>query len=106
VRDGQNGIGTAIDSIVSLGSVISGSHIERSVLGPWVTIESASVVDSVVFERVHIGAGAVVRRAILDKEVVVAPGAQVGVDHDADRARGLTVTETGIVVAGKGVRIE
>jgi glucose-1-phosphate adenylyltransferase len=46
-----------------------------------------------------------VRRAILDKEVVVAPGAQVGVDHDADRARGLTVTETGITVAGKGVHI-
>ncbi len=106
VRDASGATGMMIDSIVSLGSVISGSHIERSVLGPWVTIESASVVDSVVFERVHIGAGAVVRRAILDKEVVVAPGAQVGVDHDADRARGLTVTETGIVVAGKGVRIE
>lgn len=106
VRDASGATGMMIDSIVSLGSVISGSHIERSVLGPWVTIESASVVDSVVFERVTIGAGAVVRRAILDKEVVVAPGAQVGVDHDADRARGLTVTETGIVVAGKGVRIE
>lgn len=106
VRDASGATGMMIDSIVSLGSVISGSHIERSVLGPWVTIESASVVDSVVFERVHIGAGAVVRRAILDKEVVVAPGAQVGVDHDADRAHGLTVTETGIVVAGKGVRIE
>lgn len=106
VRDGAGVTGNVIDSIVSLGTVISGSHIERSVLGPWVTIESATVTDTVVFERTTIGAGAVVRRAILDKEVVVAPGAQVGVDHDADRARGLTVTETGIVVAGKGVRIE
>lgn len=106
VRDASGATGMMIDSIVSLGSVISGSHIERSVLGPWVTVESASVVDSVIFERVTIGAGAVVRRAILDKDVVVAPDAQVGVDHDADRARGLTVTETGIVVAGKGVRIE
>ncbi len=106
VRDAAGNTGNVIDSIVSLGAVISGSLIERSVLGPWVTIESAEVTDTVVFERVKIGAGAVVRRAILDKEVVVAPGAQVGVDHDADRARGLTVTETGIVVAGKGVRIE
>lgn len=106
VRDGAGVTGNVVDSIVSLGSVISGSHIERSVLGPWVTIESATVVDTVVFERTTIGAGAVVRRAILDKEVVVAPGAQVGVDHAADLARGLTVTETGIVVAGKGVRIE
>lgn len=106
VRDAAGVTGNVVDSIVSLGTVISGSHIERSVLGPWVTIESATVTDTVVFERTVIGAGAVVRRAILDKDVVVAPGAQVGVDHDADRARGLTVTETGIVVAGKGVRIE
>jgi len=106
VRDAAGVTGNVVDSIVSLGTVISGSHIERSVLGPWVTVESATVTDTVVFERTTIGAGAVVRRAILDKEVVVAPGAQIGVDHDADRARGLTVTETGIVVAGKGVRIE
>ena len=103
VRDGHDAVGTAIDSIVSLGCVISGGHIERSVLGPWVIIDSgAKVVDAVVFERVHIGENAVVRRAILDKDVVVAPGASVGVDHDADRARGFTVTESGITVVGKG----
>jgi glucose-1-phosphate adenylyltransferase len=103
VRDGRGGVGTAIDSIVSLGCVISGGHIERSVLGPWVTIDSgAKVVDAVVFERVHIGENAVIQRAILDKDVVIAPGASVGVDHDADRARGLTVTESGITVVGKG----
>ena len=48
---------------------------------------------------------AVVRKAILDKDVVVEAGASVGVDHDADRARGFTVTETGITVVGKGVRV-
>ena len=95
-----------IDSIVSLGSVISGSHVERSVLGPWVVAESANIIDAVVFERTEIGAGAVVRRAILDKDVVVVPGATVGVDHDADRARGFTVTETGITVVGKGAHVE
>ena len=94
------------DSIVSLGSVLSGARIERSVLGTWVTVESAEVTDSVIFERTTIGAGAIVRRAILDKEVVVSPGAQVGVDHAADRARGFTVTDTGITVVGKGIRIE
>ena len=106
VRDGKNAVGTAIDSIVSLGCVISGGHLERSVLGPWTLIESgAKVVDSVVFERVTIGANAVVQRAILDKDVVVDPGATVGVDHDADRNRGFTVTDSGIVVVGKGVRV-
>jgi len=106
VRDGRNNVGTAIDSIVSLGCVISGGHLERSVLGPWTVIESgAKVVDSVVFERVTIGANAVIQRAIVDKDVVVAPGATVGVDPDADRNRGFTVTDTGITVVGKGVHV-
>ncbi len=107
VRDARNSVGTTIDSIVSLGCVISGAHIERSVLGTWVNVESgARVVDSVIFERSVIGEGAVVKRAILDKEVVVAPGATVGVDHEADRAKGFTVTPTGITVVGKGVTVD
>ncbi len=106
VRDARGYLGTMIDSIVSLGSLLSGAHIERSILGPWTTVESgAMVVDSVVFERARIMPNAVVRRAILDKDVVVEPGASVGVDHDADRARGFTVTETGITVVGKGVHV-
>ena len=105
VRDASGDLGTAIDSIVSLGSLLSGAHIERSVLGPWATIESASVIDSIVFDRVRIGKGAVISRAILDKEVVVDAGATVGVDHDSDRARGFTVTNTGITIVGKGVHV-
>lgn len=106
VRDAKKKAGTAIDSIVSLGCVVSGATIERSVLGPWVQVNSgAKVVDSVVFERVSIGANAVVQRAILDKDVVVDPGARIGVDPDIDRARGFTVTDTGLTVVGKGVHV-
>jgi glucose-1-phosphate adenylyltransferase len=54
---------------------------------------------------VRIGANATVRRAILDKEVVVSDGATVGVDSDADRLRGFTVTDSGITVVGKGVHV-
>jgi glucose-1-phosphate adenylyltransferase len=104
VRDAKGNNGTTIDSIVSLGCVVSGAHIERSVIGPWTNIDSGAIVtDAVVFERVRIGPNAVVRRAILDKDVVISEGAAVGVDQDADRARGFTVTETGITVVGKGV---
>ena len=106
VRDSSGNLGTTIDSIVSLGSLLSGAHIERSVLGPWAVIEGgASVVDSIIFDRVRIGPGARIRRAILDKEVVVGAGASIGFDADADRDRGFTVTDTGITVVGKGVHV-
>ena len=55
---------------------------------------------SVLMHGVDVGQGAVVRNAILDKNVVVWPGAQIGVDQAADLARGFTVTD-GIVVLGK-----
>ena len=50
---------------------------------------------------VRIGAGAVVRNAILDKNVVVPPGAEIGVDPEADAKRGFMV-EDGLTVLGKG----
>jgi glucose-1-phosphate adenylyltransferase len=104
VRDAKGNLGTTTDSIVSLGTLVSGGHLERSVVGSWCVIDSgATIVDSVVFDRVHIGPNAVVRRAILDKDVVIAEGAAVGVNHDDDRSRGFTVTDTGITVVGKGV---
>lgn len=102
VRDARGSTGTMIDSIISLGSVISGAHIERTVLGPWTRVESgAMVADSVTFERARIQPGAHVRRAILDKNVVVTEGAAVGVDRQADLARGFVVTESGITVVQK-----
>jgi glucose-1-phosphate adenylyltransferase len=105
-RDARGALGATIDSIVSLGSVISGAHLERSVLGPWAKVESgAQVVDSVVFDRAVIGPNAFVGRAILDKDVVVEPGARIGADPVRDRARGFTVTASGITVVGKGVRV-
>jgi glucose-1-phosphate adenylyltransferase len=107
VRDANGNTGAVVDSIVSLGCLLSGAEVERSVVGPWCAIDSGSkVLDSIVFERASIGAGAIVNHAILDKDVVIEPGAQVGVDREADLARGFTVTDSGITVVGKGVRVE
>ena len=65
----------------------------------------ARVEDSVLMPDVEVGRGAVVRRAIVDKQVRIAPGAQVGVDPDADRER-FTVSDGGVVVIGKGAVVE
>ena len=107
VRDSVGRMGNAIDSIVSLGSVLSGTHLERSVVGPWTLSGGGSTItDSVLFDHVRVGAGARVHRAILDKNVVLHDGATVGVNRERDLERGFTVTESGITVVGKGAVIE
>jgi glucose-1-phosphate adenylyltransferase len=104
VHDGEGNQGRTTDSIVSLGVVVSGGVVERSVLSPWVKVSShALVTDSVLLDGVQIGRNATVRRAILDKGVVINDGAMVGIDRQRDIDRGFTVTQTGITVVGKGV---
>jgi len=101
--DGPNPrIGQALDSMVCPGSIISGGRVIRSILSPNVRVNSwAHVEDSILFEGVQIGRHAKVRRAIIDKGVCVPEGMQIGYDLEADRARGFTVSESGIVVIGK-----
>ena len=103
VFDEDDRRGHAIDSMVCSGVVISGATARRSVLSPGVHLHSyAQVEDSVLMQGVDVGRGAIVRRAILDKNVRVEPGAQIGVDAEADRARGFTVSGGGVTVVGKG----
>lgn len=106
VHDGEGNQGRTTDSIVSLGTVVSGGIVERSVLSPWVKVNSnALITDSVLLDGVVIGRNATVRRAILDKGVVIADGAGVGVDRQRDLDRGFTVTQSGITVVAKGTLV-
>jgi len=99
-------VGMALDSLLCNGCVISGGRVERSILSPDVRINSYSqVVDSILMDRVEVGRHAKIRKAIIDKDVKVPPGFQIGYDRDEDAKR-YTVTETGIVVIGKGEVIE
>ena len=97
--------GLAQDSIVGAGSIIVGGHVNRTVASHDVLVEKGAFVDgSVLMPSVRIGERAVIRNAILDKSVIVDPGAQIGVDLDRDRER-FTLSPGGIVVVGKGVRV-
>ena len=98
--------GRAEDSIVTAGCIISGGEVERTVMSPNVRVDKwAQVSDAVLMDGVQLGRNTVVRRAIIDKEVVVPDGVQIGVDHEHDRARGFEVSDNGITVVGKDVTV-
>jgi glucose-1-phosphate adenylyltransferase len=94
-------MGHALDSMVSAGVVVSGGVVRRSVLSPGVFVHSnVEVEGSVLMHNVDVGRRAVVRNAIIDKNVRIPPGARIGVDPGADRER-FHVTPGGVVVIGK-----
>ncbi|MBM7786014.1 glucose-1-phosphate adenylyltransferase [Tenggerimyces flavus] len=98
--------GQANESILSMGSIIAGGAVDHCVLSPGVRVgRGARVDETVVLNNTVIGAGAVIKRAILDKNIVVPDGAEIGVDHEHDRARGFTVSADGVTVLGKGQEV-
>jgi glucose-1-phosphate adenylyltransferase len=101
VFDVEGRRGQALDSMVSPGVIVSGGTVRRSVLSPDVHVHShAAVEDCVLLDGVAVGRGAVLRRTVVDKQVVIPPGARIGVDPERDAAR-FTVSPAGVVVIGK-----
>jgi glucose-1-phosphate adenylyltransferase len=98
-------VGHATDSLVSEGCIISGGHVNRSVLSPKVRVNSFSEVqDCILFENVTIGRRCRIRRAIIDKNVEIPPGMTIGYDLEEDRRR-FHVTSGGVVVIPKGMKV-
>jgi glucose-1-phosphate adenylyltransferase len=99
--DEEHRRGEAIDSIVSGGCILSGGVVRNSILGRGVRVHTGALVEGcVIMDNCDIGRRAMVRRAILDKNVRVSEDARIGYDLEADRARGWHVTDSGIVVIG------
>ena len=97
--------GNAHDSMVGAGSIVAGAHVRQSVISHNVEIrEGAYLEGCVIMPGAHIGRNAVLRKVILDKNVRVPDGAQIGVDLEGDRAK-YTVSPGGIVVLGKGQQV-
>jgi len=90
--------GTAVDSIVSNGCIVSGGIVKNSVLSPDVRVNSYCEVDqSILFSHVSVGRRCRIRRAIIDRDVHLPEGTTIGYDAEADRQR-YFVTESGITV--------
>ena len=97
--------GTAQDSIIGTGSIISGAHVRTSVVAADVQVQQGAYVEgSVLLPGVKIERGAVVRNAIIDKNVVIPAGFSIGVDHESDRHK-YTVSDRGIVAIGKNAEV-
>jgi glucose-1-phosphate adenylyltransferase len=99
-------LGTALDSIVAHGCIVSGGKVQNSVLSPNVRVNSFSEVhDSILMENVDIGRHCRIRKAIIDKDVKVPPGTVIGYDPEQDRKR-FYVSPGGIVVIAKGTEMD
>jgi glucose-1-phosphate adenylyltransferase len=102
ISRGAGGEPSYVDgSLLCAGSIVSGAHVERSIIAPDVRVfHDAHVTDSILFPGVQISPGARVNRCIIDKNVTVPPGARIGFDRVEDERR-FTVSDHGIVVIPK-----
>ncbi len=96
-------VGMATNSMVSEGCIVSGGGLSHCVLSPKVRINSySSVVDSILMEQVEVGRYSQIRKAIIDKNVVIPPHTKIGFDREEDIKRGFHVSEGGVTVVPKG----
>ena len=103
ISRGSGGEPAFVDgSLLCAGSIVSGGHVERSIIAPDVRVHhDAHVTDSILFPGVTVQPGARVNRCIIDKNVIVPAGVRIGFDHEADATR-FTISDRGIVVIPKG----
>jgi glucose-1-phosphate adenylyltransferase len=104
VFDNDERRGEATNSMVSAGCIISGASVKRSLIFSNCKIHSYSrIVDSLILPECEVLDGCTILNAIIDRGCVIPEGMEIGVDHDADRARGFRVTEGGRTLVTPGM---
>ena len=102
-QDGRRG--QAINSLVSEGTIISGGIVQDSVVGRSVKVDSgAAIINSILMDRVQVGADSKINMAIIDKDVKIPPGTEIGYDPEQDKKRFHVDEESNIVVIHKGFK--
>ena len=101
-------VARASGNLLSNGSIVDGVA-ERSILSPGVYIAAgATVIDSVIMNDCQIGAGAVIRKAILDKGIEIGENVHLGCDENAWSLPNQSMPDklnTGLTVVGKGAKL-
>ena len=96
--------GSAVDSLVSGGCIISGSKIVQTVMYSNVRTHSYSTIEeSVLLPEVEVGRHCRIRKCIIDRGCQIPAGTVIGFDHEADRQRGLRVTDGGVTLVTRSM---
>lgn len=107
IWDEAERVGTAKNSLVSEGCIISGGALSRCVLSQKVRINSFSnVSNSILLENVEIGRYSKINKAIIDKNVIIPPYTEIGINREADEARGFYVSMGGVTVVPKDAIVD
>lgn len=94
--------GTALDSLISAGTIVSGGTVARSILGRNVFVHSyGEITESILMDGVDVGRNCRIQKAIIDKNVQIPPGTEIGFDRAKDEARFYVDPSSGIVVIPK-----
>jgi len=102
IDHGHGGVPAFVgNSLLCAGSIVSGGHVQSSILGPQVYVDtSAEVTESILFPGVRVGPGARLHRCVIDKNVIIPSGRTIGHDAASD-AELFTISDRGVVVVEK-----
>ncbi len=97
-------VGRVFNSLITDGTIVSGGLVERSILGPNVKVNSYTyITDSIIFNNCNIGRYSKIRKAIIDKDVIIPNNTEIGFDLETDSKK-FKVTKSGIVIIPKGYK--